>query len=259
MPAITRSQTKNILYSIPHSDTIIENNRTHSDKQIDNKIQLKKYFISYITKSLKKSTEYFNKTIFYKSKRNCQSLQKRKYYDLNYKKNYYFNLQLITEIFYVVKDWFDIVLVPYGVVPNSSIQRLIDVFYEKTKTLRGDINYSPKNPTKEESYTIKVCIEQLQETANILEPYVTAKTLLESNKKRRSKRNNSIVDYTGMDSIYVDQDDVITNIWEDKTIGYDPDYSPSEDYEEYLEDEEDLEDEEFVIEQVSSNHIRFVY
>ena len=71
--------------------------------------------------------------------------------------------------------------------------------------------------SEEEIYTVKVALGQLQDTEKMLIPY------LQTNNKRSPP-----VDYTGMDSIFVDEYDGITDIWEDTTIYEDPDYDPEE-------------------------------
>lgn len=102
---------------------------------------------------------YMNK-MFDKSKMLCKK-----------KETYYENMRIVTEIFYAVGEWFDIVLVVDGVVKTP---KFINSIYNKYLELKYELeNDAPKNQTEEEQYIIKVFLNQMQETAEKLKPYVT--------------------------------------------------------------------------------------
>jgi hypothetical protein len=229
-------------------------------------------FINILTKMLKMSGEFKKaeefwklESIKYKSKHMCEC----KYYESKRREAFYDNVRIITEIYYNILDWFDTVFVINGVVKQ---QRLINKVYEKYFELKPILEAEYDTQTDEKKYTVKVCLDQLKETVAILKPYVTETYVTEPyitkkyvtepyvtepEVKGRPKRNCAQIDYTGMDTIEpLSEYDGITNIWADTTIYEDPDYEPSA-FEE--EDDDEYEEEDFVLEQVSSNHIRFVY
>ncbi len=99
-------------------------------------------------------------------------LLKQYYYEL-YKQYYYDNLRVITEVNYIIVDWFDRVFVINGVVASPGLQKLINVSYEKTFEFENSIKNAPPNPTPEEEHIIKTFSDQLLETRTKVEPYVS--------------------------------------------------------------------------------------
>jgi len=232
-------------------------------------------FINILTKMLKMSGEFKKaeefwrlESIKYKSKHMCE------YYESKRREAFYDNVRIITEIYYNILDWFDTVFVINGVV---KLPHLINKVYEKYFELKPILEREYDTQTDEKKYTVKVCLDQLKETVAILKPYVTETYVTEPyitkkyvtepyvtepEVKGRPKRNCAQIDYTGMDTVEpFNEYDGITNIWADQTVDEDPDYEYDTDEDDTDEDEEEncLEEEEFVVERVSSNHIRFVY
>ena len=263
MPAITRSQSRK--QSINEASYFI-NEALNQTKTIpkDKETQDKATFTAYLKNMLAISAHYSGNVKSYKSMINNPHYRNLKEYNIeNYKYFYYENARVITEIYYTIVDWFDLVFVINGKVRSPSIQKMINVTYKKSFELENDIPNGPENPTEEEKHIVNILLNQLKETRALVEPYVTDKNVTQKKTNlRRSSRNIKKVDYTGMDTIEPESEyDGFTNIYADETIYEDPDYQPFED-EEDEEDEdleaEDLEDEP-VVEHVTRNHIRFVY
>ena len=309
MPAITRSQSKNInSINVLQDESKFFNklknmfpNPNPKPNPINSYDCNKSSFVSYFKKMLEYSRDYNYKasTFKYLMKINSKIHKNNKPYYIGHHNHFYYeNVRVITEILYSVIDWIDGFLVVNGVVQNSNTQLLIDTVYSRIIKFETQINGAPENPTKEEAHIMNTFVNQLQETKKALNPYISQKHEF----ARRSNRNIKKVCYMWMDTIEPEDVDGITNIWEDITIYEDPNYDPSSEEEDEEEDEEkdeeedednedgeefddiesdedeesysvysdepdkndesneeDKECEDFVIEQVSSNHIRFVY
>lgn len=87
-----------------------------------------------------------------------------------YKKYYYDNVRIVTEINYTIVDWFDRIFLVDGVI---SYQKLLDTVHAKTFELEINIKNAPPNPTPEEKHIVKVFMDQLHETRTIIAPYVS--------------------------------------------------------------------------------------
>jgi len=289
MPAITRSQSNKMSINIPQDETtfftMLKNmlptkkktmlpskEKCMSQSQVDRN---KSTFVSYMLKMIAKSNALQKDMKAFRIKAENDNINKssRKFYQRSYNQTYYNNVRVITEIFYALVEWFDLVFVINGVVPTQAIQKLADAIYNRSFVLENQINYGHADKTDEEKYIVKVLLNQLEETRALFEPYVTLNMI--QNRTARPKRNQAAVDYTGMDTFEPINDyDGITDIYADYTIYEDPNYNPEEDDDQDDDDEDDddyeIEDKEnetfsgakgesFVIERVSSNHIRFVY
>ena len=312
MPAITRSQSKNInSINVPQDESkffnklknMLPNAKPNAKpKPINTYDRNKASFVLYFKKMIAYSRFYNHNASKIKHNLNKTKIDENKkpYFIARHKHFYYENVRIVTEILYSILDWLDGFLVVNGVVQNSTTQLLIDTVYSRILEFETQINGAPENPTKEEAHIMNTFVNQLQETKEALNPYISQKQEF----ARRSNRNIKKVCYMWMDTIEPeDEFDGITNIWEDITIYEDPDYDPSaeeedeeeeedveedaeEDAEEEAEeefddtesdgdedaysvyseepenndeaDEEDEEYEDFVIERVSSNHIRFL-
>jgi hypothetical protein len=85
----------------------------------------------------------------------------------SYKKNYYDNIRIITEMYYLILDWFKV----DGFV---IAQHVLDSVYEKSVELEEDIKYQPEDPTEEELHIIQTFLNQIRETTALIEPYVSS-------------------------------------------------------------------------------------
>ena len=197
-------------------------------------------FITYFKKMLESSDKYNKKSTMYRRLAE-QSLNSRSKNRLTKMRNqfYYDNVRIVTEIYYGFVEWFDRVFVINGIVPNISIQNLINQIYNKGFGFIEELNDKPENPTEEEQHIINVFLNQVKETSALLEPYVTVKQpIVKESKPVKSTRKRLPVDYTGMDTVEpLNEYDGITNIWADTTKYTDPDYV-------YESDEDESEDED---------------
>lgn len=262
MPAITRSQSRKQSINVPQNETQFF---SRLNKLLPEKINSIKQsqldtstlgFFKYLKKMIQKCEDFQNESeliilsIAETKLKNVQKLFKK------HREIFYNKLRVITEIYYNILDWFDTILVVDGVV---KYQNLINAFYKKYVELKPEIIAEMEEiKTKEEKHIFKICLDQLQETSALLEPYVSdnIKTYKPEITTGRLKRNQKIVDYTGMDTIEpLNKYDTITNIWEDTTIYEDPDYQPSD---EESEEESDETEDKIVGVRVSNNHIRFI-
>lgn len=264
MPAITRSQSK-----INQNANVVQSNTEFFAKlpSIDTHAQNIEIFAKYFKKMLGLAEYYKENSSEFRllAKKETSSIRKNELYTYMYKQFYYDTIRVVTEMYYAVVDWFNTVFVINSFVPCPNFQKLINKIYNKSFQLEQEIKNAPEDQTEENQYVIKVFQNQLKETRAVLEPYTrgmiepftTGKIMAA---KRCSNRKRNQVNYAWMDSL-----DENTDIWADTTIDTDPDYEPSEEEAEdeeeaeEAEDEEDEADEDFVIERVSSNHIRFVY
>ena len=291
MPAITRSQSRKQSINVPHDATTFLVNtflakvtnliptkkkiilqfkeKSMSQSQLDDRI--KSTCINYFCNMFEKSRLLLDDMVAFKMEAKRSDTNKiRKFNMIRYKQAYYDNVRVVTEIYYALVEWFELVFVINGVIPNQRIQKLADTIYNRSFELENQINDGPADKTDEEKYIVKVLLNQLEETRALFEPYVTINMIL--NRTSRPKRNQAAVDYTGMNTFEpINEYDGNIDIYTDYTIYEDPDYNPetdddqdddeAEEYDDYeFEDKEnEAADESFVIERVSSNHIRFVY
>ena len=271
MPAITRSQKKvnAITMSIVEKPTAIQCKYDSVDKMPAEMITIKNRFIKYVNNAIDKSENYLASSI-----------------------NYYDNIRLITELYYYIYESVDSLLIIDGLVCTPCFQKLINIMYMRAVTFLKQIDVN-KATTAEENNIINCYSQQVWETQKKLYPYVTDERKVKIERPavkmfQSVKRKRSIPNYTGMDTIEpLNEYDAITNIWEDVTIYEDPDYEyetdeddesedeeedeESEDEDESEEDDDELEEddeseedddeseEDYIVERVSSNHIRFVY
>ena len=102
-----------------------------------------------------------------------------------YKKYYYDNVRIVTEIYYTIVDWFDRIFLVDGVI---SYQKLLDTVHAKTFEHEITIKTAPPNPTPEEKHIVKVLMDQLHETRTIIAPYVSPTQKAPVTAPRRSAR-----------------------------------------------------------------------
>jgi hypothetical protein len=272
MPAVTRSQSK-----INQNANVVQCNTEFFAKlpSIDTTTQNIEIFAKYLKKMLDLAEYYQINQVEFRllAKKETSSIRKNELYTYMYKQFYYDTIRVVTEMYYAVVDWFDAVFVINSFVPVASFQKLINKIYNKSFQFEEEIKNAPADQTEEHQYVIKVFQNQLKETREALEPYTremqepfTTGKIMTS--KRCSNRKRNQVNYAWMDPL-----DENTDIWADTTIDTDPDYEPSEEEAEEEEaeeeeaEEEEAEEEEaeeeaaedFVVERVSSNHIRFMY
>ena len=264
MPAITRSQSK-----INQNTNVVQCNTEFFAKlpSIDTNTQNIEIFAKYLKKMLGLAEYYKTNAVEFRllAKKETSSTRKNELYTYMYKQFYYDTIRVVTEMYYAVVDWFDAVFVINSFVPCPSFQKLINKIYNKSFQFEEEIKNAPEDQTEENQYVIKVFQNQLKETREALEPYTremqepftTGKIMAAA--KRCSNRKRNQVNYAWMD--IVEPLDENTDIWADTTIDTDPDYEPIEEDYDVEEDyeEEDYEAGDFVIERVSSNHIRFMY
>ena len=272
MPAITRSQSK-----INQNVNVVKCNTEFFAElpSIDTHTQNIEIFAKYLKKMLGLAEYYKENEVEFRllAKKETSSIRKNELYTYMYKQFYYDTIRVVTEMYYAVVDWFDAVFVINSFVPCPSFQKLINKIYNKSFQFEEEIKNAPADQTEENQYVIKVFQNQLKETRECLEPYTrgmiepftTGKIMAA---KRCSNRKRNQVNYAWMD--IVEPLDENIDIWADTTIDTDPDYEPidEEDAEEDYDAEEDAEEdyeeedydaEDFVVERVSSNHIRFMY
>ena len=255
MPAITRSQKKVNAISMsivekPSANQVTAKCKYESvDKMPAGMDAIKTRFIKYVHNAITQSENY-NRSI-----------------------SYFDNLRLITELYYYIYESVDSLLIIDGLVCTPCFQRLINIMYTKSIKFLEEFDIITKVTTAEENHIVNCFLQQMWETQEKLYPYVTdeRKTKTERPAVRMFqplKRKRSVTDYTGMDAIEpLNEYDAITNIWADTTIYEDPDYEyETDESDEEAEEDEDaifeeayLDEESFVVERVSSNHIRFVY
>ena len=210
MPVETRSQRKSVSNS----------NKDVSIKDVSNKGTLIKDNIVLNIQEKKTPIFYWFIAIANRYAEEILSLQTKKTiifkYNVNKHRQYHYEqLRLVTELYSIIQEYFPEV---YNTIHSK---RLANTFYTKIQSFDHQIRNNIVIPRNAEEYkTVRVALNQLQDTAKMLIPY------LEIKNKRFPP-----VDYTGMDSI-IDEYDGITDIWEDTTIGEDPDYDPEEEDEE---------------------------
>jgi hypothetical protein len=80
-------------------------------------------------------------------------------------KHYYDNLRVMTEIYYLILDWFE--------CEDIFAQSFLDSAYEKAVQFKKDIQRGPDNPTEEELHIIQTFIHQMDETCEFIKPYIS--------------------------------------------------------------------------------------
>ena len=210
MPVETRSQRKSVSNSnkdvsikdISNKGTLIKDNIILNIQE--NKTPIFDWFIAiadrYAVEILSLQTK---KTIILK-------------YNVNKHRQYHYEqLRLVTELYYIIQEYFP------EVSDTIHSKRLANTFYTQSQSFDHQIRTNKVISRNAEEYqTVRVALRQLQDTEKMLIPYLQTKN-----------KRSPPVDYTGMDSI-IDEYDGITDIWEDTTIGEDPDYDPEEEDEE---------------------------
>ena len=215
MPVETRSQRKSV-NTLKKSVLIKDvSNKDVSNKDVSNKEPLVKANIV-LNIQEKKTTiaDWFIATVYRFAEKifSLQTKKKISYDDSNkHRKYHYDQLRLVTECYYIIQEYFQ------EVSDTKNGKLLANTFYTQSQSFDHQIrNNKVISRNAEEYQTVRVALNQLQDTEKMLIPY------LEIKNKRFPP-----VDYTGMDSI-IDEYDGITDIWEDTTIGEDPDYDPEE-------------------------------
>jgi hypothetical protein len=195
MPAVTRSQSKKqviqsesdfnarlkSMLPMPSKKEVQTNTKsleaTKPKPDVNSRSTNTSLFIKSITDKLFISEEHSSRYSYYKSfaEKLTDSPAKD---DLikKYKQYYFDNVRIATEIYYTIVDWFDRVFIVNGVVASPSLQRLLNVIYNKMFEHEADIN-DIKNPmpqdTPEEKHIVKTFMDQLREARTVVEPYVS--------------------------------------------------------------------------------------
>ena len=215
MPVETRSQRKSV--SNFTKGTL---NKDVSNKDISNKGTLIKENI--VLNIQEKKTPIFDWFIAIANRyaEEILSLQTKKTiifkYNINKHRQYHYEqLRLVTELYSIIQEYFPEV---YNTIHSK---RLANTFYTQSQSFDHQIrNNKFISRNAEEYQTVRVALRQLQDTAKMLIPYLEIQPI-------KNKRCPT-VDYTGMDSIFVDEYDGITDIWEDTKLVEDPDYELEE-------------------------------
>ena len=112
-----------------------------------------------------------NKTIFVKlvnKYREISRIHNRSCYNEQMvNKHYYDNLRVMTEIYYLILDWFECE------DENIFAQSFLDSAYEKAVQFKKDIQRGPDNPTEEELYIIQTFLHQMDETCEFIKQYIS--------------------------------------------------------------------------------------
>jgi len=148
----------------------------------------------------------------------------------DYRQCYYNQLRLITELFYIIQEYFPTL---YSEHSDVDFERLPNVAYRKIQELYSDIHDNVVLAQNKDEYnSIKVAIGELQAAEKALIPYLYEDPATH----KRSRR----VDYTGMDMFEeYDEFDNLIGKWRIVVINDDSDYDPDneEDHLQMLKDE----------------------
>ena len=221
MPVLTRSQRKSMNNVSSNQGTYIKQNYK-SNQKVSKDGSLETWFVSSFKKYLAEIFILNDKT---------KSLFHTKNFE-DYIQCYYEQLRIITELFYIVHEYFPTL---YSEHPDVGFDRLANVMYKKIQELYSEI-YNNNNvvlPRNKDEYNImKIAIGELQAAEKALIPYVNEATTTH----KRCRR----VDYTGMDMFeQYDEFDNLIRTWSHEVINDDSDYDPDneEDHLQMLKDE----------------------
>jgi hypothetical protein len=223
MPVLTRSQYKSMNNVSSNQGTYVKDSYVkenfESNQKVSKDTTLKTWFVSSVKRYLAEICILNDK--------------KKNYHNKNFEKYrecYYEQLRLITELFYIVQEYFPTL---YSEHPDVGFQRLATVMYRKIQELYSDIHHNVVLARNTEEYdNMKVAIGELQAAEKALIPYVDQ--VQTTNKRRRH------VDYTGMDMFEeYDEFDNLVGRWPNEVINDDSDYNPEneEDHLQMLKDE----------------------
>jgi hypothetical protein len=224
MPVLTRSQRNSMNNVSSNQETNVKDSYVKETivliQEVSKDTTLKTWFISSVTKYLAEICILNDK--------------KKDYHNKNFEKHrqcYYEWLRLITELFYIVQEYFPTLYSEHH--PNVSFQRLANIMYKKIQKLYSDIHDNvvvARN--KDEYHIMKIAIGQLQSAEKVLIPYVDVETTTH----KRSRR----VDYTGMDMFEeFDEFDNVIQRYSIQGTNEDSDYDPNneEEHHQMLKDE----------------------
>ena len=240
MPVVTRSQIKSVSSLVKDSSALSKTPLSKTPLSTDNvkliihetKGPIFDWFLKIVKKYLKE-IEILNikkKTIVYAITEQ-DGLNTQNNISNTYKQYYYEQLRLITELFYIIQEYFP--RFTKGLSFNSS-QKFANNVFTKSHELFKEINYNKVVPiTFEEIKMVNLALSQIRDTEKLLSSYLQnpptenlIETYLKKLPKTKTKNRFPPVDYTGMDTVYADKFDGITNIWEDTTMIEDPNYEP---------------------------------
>ena len=224
MPVETRSQRKsvnNLKKSTLNKDVSNKDvsNKDVSNKDVSNKEPIVKANIVLNIQEKQTTIVDWFIVIVNRYAEKIFSLQTKKeisYDNSNkHRKYHYDQVRLVTECYYIIQEYFpEVSDTKYG-------KLLANTFYTQSQSFDHQIRTNKVISRNAEEYqTVRVALRQLQDTAKMLIPYLEIQPI-------KNKRFPT-VDYTGMDSIFVDEYDGITDIWEDTKVVEDPDYELEE-------------------------------
>lgn len=138
MPVVTRSQSK-LQKPMPNVLPSIEKQAIdYQQQQVS-----KKCFVTLISKKLKetdKEEKMINK------------------------------LRILSEIFYIIRDWFDVVICVDGVI-MSDMNKFLKIVYEKSNEFLVDV-YKINIETAEDHLIQKIFIDEVNAMLKIVRPYI---------------------------------------------------------------------------------------
>jgi hypothetical protein len=180
MPAVTRSQSKKeaqvVQQLIQAKKKIIRLIKSgKQETQVNSRSSNKDKFVKVIKDKLSESD--YHRNMAYKYKYCVTQLPEgpaKVSVTKKHKQYYYDNVRIVTEMYYLIVDWFDKVFVVNGTIASPSFQRLVNVIFNKVAEFECDIKNAPPNPTPEEKHIIKTFLDQLQETRKVITPYVSS-------------------------------------------------------------------------------------
>lgn len=177
MPAVTRSQSKKKEVQVVQAKKkiirLIKNGK--QETQVNSCSSDKEKFVKVIKDRLQKSEkEAYLSTHYNRLAASYPEGPTKNIITEERKKHYYNNVRIVTEIYYLIVDWFDKVFVVNGTIASPSFQTLLNVTFNKAAEIERDIKNAPPNPTPEEKHIIKTFLDQIQETRRIITPYVSS-------------------------------------------------------------------------------------
>ena len=106
--------------------------------------------------------DYYNKKCFI-------TLMSKKLKETNNKKMTD-KLRLYSEIFYIIRDWFDVVICVDGVI-RPDMKRFLEAVFNKSNEFLVDV-YKVNIETEEEHLIQKIFMDEVNATRDIVRPYI---------------------------------------------------------------------------------------